>query len=531
MQKNIAVALLLSFGVLILWDKFILQPQRQVMTRQTASVEKDASLSQSSSAAPSAPAPQTGPASYPSTVRKSVESKKEEILFESAKNRVRFDPVGASIDQWELEDKGRFVAIAAQVPGLPRPLETFPDMEFQLVKKDPNGVVFEGRRPDGLVVTKKFVIDGSGSFHAVELTLKNTGSDPLDVSWAMGWSPGLENGMGKDERTERVLVCDSPKLIQLKPGKQKPKEYDGPSKWWALDSQYYIVAFIEEGQNVHIISNKHGKRIEAIKTTYVKLPPGSAEVFRSRLFIGPKGYADLKKLGLDLERSVDFGFFGPIGLFLLKLLYAFHRVTHNYGWAIILLTVCIQVLTFPLTLRSLKHGIQMRELQPQMKKLQEMYKGDPKRMNVEVMHLYKKHGMKFMGMEGCFPVLLQIPIFFALYTTLRNAHELCGAPWIGWIRDLSIHDPYFVLPILMGIGMFLQQKMSGAALDPAQAKMMAFFPIILTFSFLKLPSGLVLYWVTSSVCTITTQTVLMKKLGHHLPPVVEAGQKGGTSRA
>jgi YidC/Oxa1 family membrane protein insertase len=150
----------------------------------------------------------------------------------------------------------------------------------------------------------------------------------------------------------------------------------------------------------------------------------------------------------------------------------------------------------------------MKTLQPQIKKLQEQFKSDPKRLQVETFNLYKKNGMKFMGMEGCFPMLLQIPVFFAFYSTLRVAYELRGAPWILWIHDLGAYDPYYILPVLMGGGMFLQQKLTSIAADPAQARMMMMMPVVFTFMFLKLPAGLVLYWVVNSMTTIVVQKII-----------------------
>jgi YidC/Oxa1 family membrane protein insertase len=139
-------------------------------------------------------------------------------------------------------------------------------------------------------------------------------------------------------------------------------------------------------------------------------------------------------------------------------------------------------------------------------------------MNAEMLNLYQKHGLRFMGMEGCFPMLLQMPIFFSLYTALRNTYELRHAPWIGWIRNLSAQDPYFVLPVLMGAGMLAQQKMTMNIADPTQAKIMYLLPLVFTISFLKMPAGLVIYWLTNSLLTIGIQLVLMKRHSREAAP-------------
>ena len=153
----------------------------------------------------------------------------------------------------------------------------------------------------------------------------------------------------------------------------------------------------------------------------------------------------------------------------------------------------------------------MKAVQPQMKRLQELYKNDARRLNVEMMELYKRHGLRFMGLEGCLPVFIQMPVFFALYNALRSTYELRHAPWIGWIKDLSLHDPFYVLPVLMGAGMFFQQKMSMASMDPSQRQIMYIMPVMFTFFFLKMPSGLVLYWLTSSLLGILVQVILTKR--------------------
>ncbi|MBD3271461.1 MAG: membrane protein insertase YidC, partial [Elusimicrobia bacterium] len=193
----------------------------------------------------------------------------------------------------------------------------------------------------------------------------------------------------------------------------------------------------------------------------------------------------------------------------LNTLYFFKGITGNYGWSIILLTMCLQVILFPLTMKSFKASMAMKKLQPHIKQIQAKYKEDPKRLNVEMMNLYKSTGTNPFG--GCLPMLFQIPIFWALFTTLRNAFELRGAPFIFWIKDLSVHDPFYVLPILMGIAMLVQQRLVSVSADPQQARMMMFMPIIFTFFFLKFPAGLVLYWFTNSILTMIGQLLIMKK--------------------
>jgi YidC/Oxa1 family membrane protein insertase len=188
----------------------------------------------------------------------------------------------------------------------------------------------------------------------------------------------------------------------------------------------------------------------------------------------------------------------------------FHRYAHNYGVAIILVTVVVKILFYPLTHKSMKSMTAMQRLQPQMKTIREKYRKDPQAMNKEMMALYKKHGVNPMG--GCLPILFQIPVFWALYKVLAMAIELRQAPFVLWITDLSVADPWKVTPILMGVSMFAQQKMTPTATDPRQAQMMLFLPVVFTFFFLNFPSGLVLYWLTNNLLTIAQQYFIRRRL-------------------
>jgi YidC/Oxa1 family membrane protein insertase len=242
-------------------------------------------------------------------------------------------------------------------------------------------------------------------------------------------------------------------------------------------------------------------------TQSLSLAPGETRSFEFQLYGGSKGYTQLKKLGLNLEHAVDFGYFGFLGKWALKAMDTLHRITGNYGWAIVILTCFLQVLLLPLSIKSYTSMAAMKKLQPKIQELQKRYKGKPKELNQETMNLYKSSGTNPFG--GCLPMILQIPVFWAFFTMLRNSFELRGAPWIFWIHDLSQKDPYYVLPILMGLGMLIQQKMSGQSGgvggDPMQAKIMMFLPVIFTLMFLKFPSGLVLYWFTNSLLSMSIQ--------------------------
>ncbi len=195
---------------------------------------------------------------------------------------------------------------------------------------------------------------------------------------------------------------------------------------------------------------------------------------------------------------------------MLQFLNIINGVVHNFGLAIILLTLAIKIVTFPLTQKSMVSMKKMSTLQPKMQALREKYKGDKELLNKANMELYKQEGVNPLG--GCLPMLLQIPIFFALYKTLLLAIELQGAPFMLWIADLSLKDPYYITPVLMGATMFLQQKMTPSTVtDPLQKKIFTYMPLVFTFLFLTFPAGLVIYWLTNNVLTIAQQYVINKK--------------------
>ena len=233
------------------------------------------------------------------------------------------------------------------------------------------------------------------------------------------------------------------------------------------------------------------------------------------LFAGPKDPEVLKPLGHDLIEAIDYGFFGILAKILLVALKFLYTYVGNYGLAIIILTIVIRVLLYPLTYKSMQSMKKMQELQPQMQKIKDNYKkvpfNDPRKqkMNQEVMELYKKHGVNPAG--GCLPLLLQLPVLWGFYSLLSIAIELRDQPFIFWLADLSRPDPYYVTPLLMGATMVWQQKISPTSLDPAQQKIMMLMPIFFTYIFLNAQSGLVIYWLFNNILSIIQQQYLTKK--------------------
>ena len=227
-------------------------------------------------------------------------------------------------------------------------------------------------------------------------------------------------------------------------------------------------------------------------------------------YIGPKEYKVLKNIDPVLTNAIEYGWFTFASAPLFKVLSWLHGFFGNWGWAIIALTLLIRMMLFPLTYKGMLSMQKMKEVAPKVKEIQAKYKGDPQRMNAAVMEVYKKEGANPLG--GCLPLLLQIPVFYAIYRVLLNSVELQGADWILWVSDLSRMDPYYVLPILMGATMFYQQHITpNNFTDPMQEKIFKYLPVIFTFFFVTFPSGLVLYWFVNNIFSITQQLLVNKK--------------------
>ncbi len=226
-------------------------------------------------------------------------------------------------------------------------------------------------------------------------------------------------------------------------------------------------------------------------------------------YVGPKNYKDLKALNPQLTDVIEYGFFTFIAKPMFLLLQFIQSYVGNWGWTIVILTILIKLVLYPLSYKGMVSMQKLKDLAPKMKEIQLRYKDDKQKQSMHMMELYKKHGANPMG--GCLPLLLQIPVFFAIYRVLLNAIELKGAQWILWIQDLAEMDPYFVLPVLMGISMFVQQKLTPNTMqDEMQKKIFQMLPVIFTFFFLWFPAGLTLYWFVNNVFTICQQYYINK---------------------
>jgi len=297
---------------------------------------------------------------------------------------------------------------------------------------------------------------------------------------------------------------------KIKNIEEKAVSYNGDFSWSGFTTKYFMIAAAPSKniENVNI-SSQYGGIINNFSSNNLKLNAGESSQVDFTFYTGPKMYEDLAVSGNKFEEVIHFGFFHPLAKPLMVILKFFYGFLGNYGFSIILLTVCIKLLFWPLTQKSYKSMKGMQKLQPEMKRLREKFGSDKQRLNQEMMKFYKDHKVNPLG--GCLPMVIQIPVFFALYRVLLGSIELRHAPFILWITDLSAKDPYYVTPLIMGVTMFLQQKMTPTNMDPTQAKIMLLMPVVFTFMFLNFPSGLVVYWLVNNLLTILQQYLIKRQ--------------------
>ena len=297
--------------------------------------------------------------------------------------------------------------------------------------------------------------------------------------------------------------------------------------WVAMVQHYFISAWIPPADQLNHFSLRKlsGQDIYLLGFTGEKIAvaPGASGEYRAQFYVGPKDQDKLEALAPYLDLTVDYGFLWMLAKPIFAAMQAIHDVLGNWGWSIILLTIGIKVLLYPLSAASLRSMAKMRSLQPKMERLKETYGDDRQKMSQELMALYKKEKVNPAG--GCFPMLLQMPVFLALYWVLLESVEIRHSPWIFWIHDLSAKDPYFILPLIMGASMMLMQKMQPMPTDPTQAMVMKVMPIAFTFFFMIFPSGLVLYWTVNNLLSMFQQWYVNRQL-----ETASVGKKGTPSK-
>ncbi len=286
--------------------------------------------------------------------------------------------------------------------------------------------------------------------------------------------------------------------------------------WIAMLEHYFISAWIPPQTQTNTFYNKFvphdttPNHILGLKTSLVDLAPGAKHTFKSTFYVGPKTQDELEKLANGLGLTVDYGIFSFVSKPIFWLLKVMHGIFGNWGWAIIFVTLTIKIIFFYPSAMSYKSMAKMKKLAPKMKEMQTRHKNDPQAKQKAMMEFYRKEKINPLG--GCLPMLIQIPVFMGLYWVLQESVELRQAPWIGWYKDLSIMDPYLVLPLIMGASMWFQQKLNPPQMDPMQQKIFQWLPVVFTVMFLFFPAGLVLYWVVNNILSIAQQWYINKKI-------------------
>lgn len=375
-------------------------------------------------------------------------------------------------------------------------------------------LVFTFIDPQGYVIRKVYSFSGSDYAIGLDTHIINNGSTVLNgsiiQSLTMPFDPPQKDGRyelyGASLYADSKLLTDVPKNVS-----SASKRYDNTIVWASLNDKYFISSLLAVNNNIasaELKKNKSGFLQLDIFSPGFSVAPGQSMTVSNKIYAGPKQIDILKTQGNSLEQALDLGWFSAIAKPMLYSLKFFYRYVGNYGFSIIIITFILKIFFFPLTHKSYKSMKQMGNLQPKMVALKEKYKNDRDAMNRAIMELYRDNKVNPLG--GCLPMIVQIPVFFALYKALMFSIELRHAPFMLWITDLSDKDPYYVTPVIMGATMFIQQKLTPSNMDEMQQKIMLGLPVIFTFMFLNFPSGLVLYWLINNILTIAQQIYINK---------------------
>ncbi|MGE3919763.1 MAG: membrane protein insertase YidC [Gammaproteobacteria bacterium] len=292
-----------------------------------------------------------------------------------------------------------------------------------------------------------------------------------------------------------------------------PVDKEIRSGWVAMVQHYFLGAWIPDpNENYHYYSNVSDNKIYTVGMMgpNISVQPGESYTISSRLYTGPEITDNLRQIAPGLNLTVSYGWLWPISSAIFWLMKKINDVIGNWGWSIIAVTLLIKLAFYHLSAKSYRSMAMMRKLQPKIEAIKERYGEDRQKLSQAMMELYKKEKINPLG--GCLPILVQIPVFFALYMVLIESVELRQAPWLGWIHDLATPDPLYILPVIMGITMFIQQKLNPPPADPMQARIMMFLPVVFTVLFIGFPSGLVLYWVVNNTLSILQQWYVMRSV-------------------
>jgi YidC/Oxa1 family membrane protein insertase len=387
--------------------------------------------------------------------------------------------------------------------------------------KDSLTVDLKWHNDAGIEITKRFTLHRGDYVIDVDYLVKNSsetrwqanlfGQIKRDSSSA----PSVQSGMGIKPFLGAAITQPDDRFTKISFDEmaEEPFRKQLPGGWIAMIQHYFLSAWIPNPDQTHTYSTRvtrSGFNIAGFTSPAMILDPGEGGEVGARFYAGPKDQYRLEEISPYLDLSVDYGWLWWIAQPLFWLLTKIHGLVGNWGVAIILLTVLIKAAFFKLSATSYKSMAKMRQVQPKMMDIREQYADDKQKQSQAMMELYRKEKINPMG--GCLPILVQMPVFIALYWVLMESVELRHSPFILWIKDLSVMDPYFVLPLLMGASMWFMQKLNPPPPDPMQARIMQWLPIVFTFFFLWFPAGLVLYWVVNNLLSMAQQYVITRQI-------------------
>ncbi len=396
---------------------------------------------------------------------------------------------------------------------------------ISLSDSEKSELVFQTTTQENIRITKVFTFYPNKYHFDINVFVENlsdiTRKGTLNFSIVNRWDDSIEgdryNFVGPASYNGKELFDDD-----IKDLKESSKSYGDEILWTSFETKYFANIVKPFGNSIKSlnIEFKNNSVVNTIESPIISFDKNNKYSFKYTGYLGPRDLDLLEETGLSFDKIIDLGFFDIIAKPLKIALKFFYGFLGNYGFAIVLLTVCIKAIFWPLTQKSYSSMKDMQKLQPQMQKLRAKHGKDKTKLNQEMMALYKENRVNPFG--GCLPMLIQIPVFFALYQVLLGGVELRHAPFMLWITDLSAADTLISdalglgfalgpLPIIMGFTMFIQQKMSPTNMDPTQAKIMLFMPVFFTFIFLSFPSGLVIYWLINNLLTIAQQYLINRK--------------------
>ncbi len=533
MEKRLILAIVLSFLVLALYQMVFMKNKPQAELPAQAEIPlKTAELAPPAVA--EEPQPEAPPIAAPPLEEAKAEAERQVVVETSLFNAV-WSNRGASLRSWKLkahldEKKEGLELVSVRAAETGR-YPFFLDTQDAELDQTANGGLFipsvsRLSLRDGETGELKFYYSDGNNIKIEKLFVFTGGIYHFDVQinvWKDGrkvepriiWGPGIGDPVFTTKRQQfgggsgvAVLVADRVYRINERKYRPEANAFNFAS-WAAFEDNYMTALFItppQQGTAVFLREARDATTADFYLS--VSVP--------QKAYIGPKEFDRLRAFGHEAKKLINFGFFGAIAEILLISIKTIHKAIPNWGFSIIILTFLIKIVFFPLTYSSTKSMAKMQELQPKIKALRARYKkakqdiNQRRQMNEEMMKLYKEHGINPAG--GCLPILVQIPVFWGFFRMLVVAVEFRHSPFILWINDLSVHDPYYVTPILMGATQFISQKMTPTSADPSQAKMMLIMPVIMTVFFMNFQSGLVLYWLTNNVLQIGQQYIMNRMM-------------------